>query len=99
MSFRFATAVSQHPSLYQAIADVVIQTKAKLGGRLPDFCQLLITKAHSRNVDHAPKVWYQATASMPHWRCPQQQLQMRPCLCHAFAATHLMPVAVAWLVC
>jgi hypothetical protein len=77
MSFRFASAVSQHPSLYQAIADVVTQTKAQLGGRLPDFCQLLVTKAHSRNVDHAPKVWYQATASRRRPHCSQQPLQLQ----------------------
>lgn len=27
-----------------------------LEGRLPDFCQLLITTSHARNIAHAPKV-------------------------------------------
>jgi small ligand-binding sensory domain FIST len=61
MTFRFASAVSQHPSLYQAIADVVTSCREGLGGRVPDLCQLLITKAHARNVAHAPKVcWGQS---------------------------------------
>lgn len=55
MTFKFAAAVSQHPSLYQAIAEVVQGCRQGLEGRLPDFCQLLITTSHARNIAHAPK--------------------------------------------
>jgi small ligand-binding sensory domain FIST len=56
MSFKFAAAVSQNPSLYKAIEEVVLSCKEGLQGRVPDFCQLLITKAHARNLANAPRV-------------------------------------------
>jgi hypothetical protein len=55
-SFRFAAASSDYTNLYKAIYQVVQAVEQQLGTAHIDFCQLLVTTSHRRNLAHAPSV-------------------------------------------
>ena len=56
--FRFASAVSEHPSIYKAIGECVVGVRAQLGGSRPPSFVLLAIKGYgdTGGIGHAPAV-------------------------------------------
>jgi hypothetical protein len=62
--FRFASAVSEHPSIYKAIGQAVVEVRRQLGGDMPDLVVLMVNGGYgsSGGVGHAPAVSHAPSA-------------------------------------